>query len=506
MGLLAVYVAVIAPTVVQLFVEDVVAFLLSQVAVAMVEILLFLIFAYVILLPITETLRDVQTSQVEIFLAAPIKPSDVLLGEFVGVMPFYAIAITVIAGLFTAVLQPLGLHFMQVVMIVLVFVVIVLSALWIGTVFAAVLRTRLGRVARGRDVGRGLSVVLVLPLIALMYAIMGGGLLEALADPSTSGVVKAVLGLLPSSWGAEIIVGFAVHPGTVGAISFETVTRFGGLLAFFGATLWLGAKAAGRAYRLEPTAFTASRVKPDGVFYKGVKSLGGGGPFGTLLVSTVKDYSRRFENLSWLLYAMGLTALVGIFFGDPSSGPEDPLLTLSVLMSPLLSGLALGTVSRGKEQLFLYKKSPSGMGRFVRARALQGWLVAVPIAAGAMTVSTILVPQITFGSVVMNVLLGSLRTAANVALLLGLVLLIPNFTEESRARMLSIMINLQIAVFSTIGLEIGLPRLGLSFRQMFPDLNRAVGLLYDHLLHTTILALVGVVLLYLGTRKMSQIE
>jgi hypothetical protein len=75
------------------------------------------------------------------------------------------------------------------------------------------------------------------------------------------------------------------------------------------------------------------------------------------------------------------------------------------------------------------------MGRFVRARALQGWLVAVPIAAGAMTVSTILVPQIAFSSVVMNVLLGSLRTAANVALLLGLVLLIPSFTEESRARM-----------------------------------------------------------------------
>jgi hypothetical protein len=68
------------------------------------------------------------------------------------------------------------------------------------------------------------------------------------------------------------------------------------------------------------------------------------------------------------------------------------------------------------------------------------------------------------------------------------------------------MINLQIAVFSTIGLEIGLPRLRLSFRQMFPDLDRVVGLLYDHLLHTAILALVGVVLLFLGMRKLRQIE
>ncbi|MCZ2809040.1 MAG: hypothetical protein O2V44_06780, partial [Candidatus Bathyarchaeota archaeon] len=113
-GLLAVYVGFIAPAVVSLFIDDLLAFFLSQIALAMVPIIIFMIFFYLIILPITYTLQGMQAGQVEIFLAAPIKPSEVLLGEFLGVMPFYAIAITVIAGFFTAALTPLGLDMLQI--------------------------------------------------------------------------------------------------------------------------------------------------------------------------------------------------------------------------------------------------------------------------------------------------------------------------------------------------------------------------------------------------------
>ena len=123
-GLLAVYVAFIAPAIVSAFIDELLAFFLSQVAVAMIQILMFLLFIYILILPITYTLRDVQTGQLEIFLAAPIKPSDVLLGEFLGVVPFYAIAVAVVAGFFTAVLNPLGLGLVQIAIIIMVFVLI----------------------------------------------------------------------------------------------------------------------------------------------------------------------------------------------------------------------------------------------------------------------------------------------------------------------------------------------------------------------------------------------
>jgi hypothetical protein len=505
-ALLAVYVAFIAPAVVSPFINGFIAFIITQTAVPLVQIVLFMFFFFLILLPISDTLRELQTGQLEIFLAAPIKPSDVLLGEFLGRMPFYAIAITVITGTFTALLNPLGLDMAQNAIIIIVFIVTLLSAFWIGIVTAAILRTKLGKTARGKDVGRALAIVIVLPMIAVMYAILGGGLLEALVDPGTSGMVRTILGVLPSSWGAEIFVSFASNPGNIGAVGLETLTRFGGLLAFFLAVLWLGAKSANRAYSLEPTTFVSSRVTPDGFFYKTIRYVGGGSSFGTLLVSIFKDYSRRLENLSWIVYVVGLIALLRVFFSDPSSGSIDPLISSSEMAIPFLAAFVVGTVSRGRETIFIYKKSPSGMVKFVKARLLQGWLVAVPIAAVLVAVSTILVPQMTLTSLSINTIWGSLRALASVALVLGLALINPIFAEGSRERNLGIVINLMVTIFATIGLDITLHSLDLSFSKILPNLDQLTSLLYDQLLLTAILFLVGIALLYIGTRKLSRIE
>ena len=97
-------------------------------------------------------------------------------------------------------------------------------------------------------------------MIAVMYAIMGGGLLDALADPGVRGTVGAILELLPSSWGAELILSFASNPGDIGSVGVATLTRFGWLLVFGRAALWGGTMVARRAYNLEPTTFSVARV------------------------------------------------------------------------------------------------------------------------------------------------------------------------------------------------------------------------------------------------------
>jgi len=492
-GLLAFYVLLIAPAFVDLFIDDVLLFFLSQVAMAMVPIVMFMFFFYLMILPITYTLQGMQAGQVEIFLAAPIKPSDVLLGEFLGVMPFYAIAFTMIAGFFTAALSPLGLDSVQMAIIVTVFTLTFLSALWIGTVIAALIRTRFARTARGRDIGKALSLVLALPMIAVMYAIMGGGLVEALANPGTSGMIRTVLGLLPSSWAAEVIVGFANFPGNISAVGFETLTRFAGLATFFVIVLWLGTKAANRAYSIEPTTFTASRSKPDGLLYKSIRYLGGSRSFGTLLVSVFKDYGRRLENLSRIIYVVGLIAMVRIFFGGDLDA-EGPIL-MGIFLFPFLAVLVVGQVTAGgKESLFIYKKAPFGVDRFVKARLLQGWLVAVPIGVAITAISLILIPQITLTSLLTYSVLMVLTIAANVLLASGLSLLRPEFSENARAQMIGLMVNAQVAVFASIGIFIG--------SQIILDLS-----FFDALLLQTVLIwALGIVFLLLGKRKIAKIE
>ncbi|MBC8498362.1 hypothetical protein H8D40_05190 [Candidatus Bathyarchaeota archaeon] len=481
-GLLAVYVLFIAPAVIGLFIDDLLVFFLSQVAIAMVQIILFMIFVYFTIFPITNTLKDTQTELLELFLAAPIKPSDVLLGEFLGQMPFYAIAVTVIAGLFTAILAPLGLDVVQMAVIIIIFAVTFFSAQWIGTVIAALLRTRLGKTARGRDIGKALALVMALPMIALMYSMMGGSLLETLANPGTSGMVQAVLGWLPSSWGAEVIVGFASNLGNISAVGLETLTRFGGLVVFFVASLWLGLKAANRAYSLEPTTFIASRAMPDGAFYKIIRYLGGGGSFGTLLVSVFKNYGRRLENISKIAYVVGLLILMNIFLGDPEH-PQYMVLEVAPLIFSVLAVFVVGEVTlRGKEGLFIYRKAPSGVGRLVKARLLHGLLVLVPITVTITAVRTILIPSATLISVLTNIGIIVLIVAANVVLALGLSLLNPAFTAKSGNFMVNVMIVPQLGFVILIisGSNWGL--------------------------YVPLIWFVGIVFLYLEARKLRNIE
>jgi len=493
-GFLAVYVAFIAPGLANLFLNDFLAFLLSQAAVAMVQIVLFIVFFYFLIIPITNTLKETQIGEIEIFLAAPIRPSDVLLGEFAGEMPFYAIIVTIITGFFTAVLLPMGLDWFQVAIIIVIFAVTFFSALWIGTVIAAVLRTRLGKTARGRDIGRALSFLIALPMVAVMYALMGGGLLETLSDPAASGLVRSVFGLLPSSWGAEVIVGFASHPANIGAIALEVLTRFGSLLVFFFASFWVGAKVADRAYSLESFTFTSSQAKPDGVFYKSIRTIGGGKSFSSILVAVFKDYGRRLENLSKVFYMVGLLALVNVFLVRPDD--TEGSLVMAQLILPLLAAFVTGEVTlRGKETLFIFRKTPSGVWRLIKARLVQGWLVVVPIAAFAIAISTILSALTSPVYLLINVGLVGLTVAANVTFVLGLFLLNPAFSEKSSSYMLNIMVTMYLQIGLFLGPLIILESLfgfGIYLTSFFATipLSWVFGLLF----------------LYLGKRKLDRIE
>jgi len=391
--------------------------------------------------------------------------------------------------------DPLRLDLVQIAITMTIFVSTFFSALSIGTVTAAIFRTKLGKTARGRDIGRALALIIALPMIAVMYALVGGGLLQALANPRTSGMVRTILSLLPSSWGAEVFVGFASNPGNIGVTGFETLTRFSGLVAFFLAVLWLGAKAANRAYSLEPTTFVALRAKPDGVFYKTVKRLGGGGPFGTLLVSIFKDYGRRLENLSKVFYTLGLLTVLNMFLIQPDD-PEGSLV-MTLFLLPLLSASVLGEVTlRGKECLFIYKKAPLGVGRLVKARLLKGWLIVVPISALVTAVTTVIRLQNTFMFLLINTGLVVITVAATVVFVLGLFLLNPAFSEKSGNLWVNIMITMQ-------ALPIGTFLIPLIVLQKVFDLG-----LYETLFYFTVPLnwLVGILLLYLGKRKLSRIE
>ncbi len=481
-GLFGAWVFYLAPMMVRSLMGDFEGLIVSEIAVALFEIILFMFSVFLTIIPVSNALREDGVGQVELMLKAPVRPGDVLVGEFIGKTPLYTIFAIVFAGLFTALLTPLGLSGIQTTLIIFMAFITCLGSFWIGTVIAAVARTTIGRTAKGKDIGKAMAFILVLPLVALMYAMMNGNLFVILSDPGTNGLVKTVLGLFPSSWAAEVIVAFALNPSNISAVLTLTLTRVGGMIVFMTAALAIGWMVTGRAYSLEPTNLGVTVVGADGAFYRTIKLLGGGGSFGSLLVSAFKDYSRRLENLSQIGYIVGLLVILNFTFVDDASGAQIMGLMMATVLSLFLCA---ETTIRGKETLFIYRKTPSGVSRFMKAKIMQAWFIVIPLMVAIWGFSAFRFNLAFSVPFLMEMGSALLVAMANALMALGLSFTNPAYSQKSTAYM----INFQVVAFLVMGTLI------------IPDV-----VLHMPWLHLPLAWIVGLVLFFLGYRKMSSME
>lgn len=497
-GGLATYILFIAPSIVDLVVDDLHELMLSIVAVALIEVFLFVYFIMFASLPITSTIQDIKTDHIEIYLSSPVKQSDILIGEFIGKIPFYAAFAALIGGTFTAALFPLGLDAFQIIAIVIIFIVLFLSATWIGTMIAVVLRSILMKSARGRDIGKGLAIIVILPVVAIIYFIIGG-YLEALKDPQTAELVQDIFGFFPWGWGAEVIVVFAQNPGDIFAIEFTTIIQFSGLIVFFCGSLLIGGKVANRVYNLEPTSFSASKSKSNSLFYNSIKKLGGGGSSGLLLSSSFKIYFRKARNIAWIIYGVGLITVMNIFLSRPDD-PESAFI-MSLFIGPLLAAFVASDISlQGKENLLLYRQTPTGTAKYLKIKLFQYLVTILPIVFVVEATINLLVPNITLEVLVLNVLLTVLIAGAATTFTLGLFLLNPAFHDKSG----EFMINIQVCVFVVM---ISFFALLIPLDQIVYDLFGIVDALYPvTMIYTGLQWILAVVMLSFGAKKLINME
>ncbi len=403
---------------------------LSDAALAFLQVILFVIFISVLTIPIMQTLQDASLAPLETLLSAPVRPKDVLIGKFLGMLPTYSILISILAGTFLALFIPFGMTMDQVLISVAVFVLVVLIALWLGLLIAAMLKARLGRSVRGREAGQAMALLIALPLVGLMYLSMNGQMMDALQGRGAD--LSGAFWLLPSSWGADLVLRFLRHPGDLGFEAGRTVLGLLGLSGFLLGSVLVGGRLSGRAYDLEPVSFATPRAAPEGRMYRYARAAALGGAFGSVLVTVMKDYGRRLENLSRVLYIMGLVIMMEVFMlGSlpPGNYVSLALLTVSWLMAFLCVFVVGEVTSRGKDNLFIYRKAPGGESRLVRARVLQGWLVVQPVAA--LSALIVLLPAgLPWPEVLALCAWLVWVSSAYVMMSTGLFLLFPAFTEK----------------------------------------------------------------------------
>ena len=479
----------IVPWMTDFFLDEVEVFFLSTAAVVLIQIILFTMFILFLFFPISFSLNSGQEEYYEILLSAPLRPKDVILGKFIGDMPFYSVGVIAASSVLVALLLPLGLGVIQGALITIVFVLTFFSALWIGVVLAAMIRSKIGSSTRGKDIGKALSMAVALPMVGLMYALMSGMVYTALVDSGSSGPLPFVLDLLPSSWGADVVVGFAVTPGDATGISLEDTLRVGAMAVFFVGVLWAGTVFADRAYNLESQSLSSNLARQEGLFYRAVRAVCGGGAFGSLVVSVFKDYGRRLENVSKVVYVIGLVALVTFFFGDTED--SDGGLIMMFFLLPFLAGFIVGEVTvRGKENLFIYRKAPNGESRLVWARLAQSMLVMTPLTVVATAIPLITMSGMDNPAAYLMVPYMIAFSAALVVFSLGLFLMWPVFSEKPA----DMMANVMILMFFMMGCFFATVFLGL-----FGDVAGWLFML-------ALTSLSGAVVLLLGVRNLRTLE
>jgi hypothetical protein len=200
-----------------------------------------------------------------------------------------------------------------------------------------------------------------------------------------------------------------------------------------------------------------------------------------------KDYSRRLQNITWIIYIVGILILFLAFVSD-FEGPLDVVI-MSQFLFALLAAVVVGDVTiRGKENLFIYRKSPNGEHRFVKARLLQSCIVVIPIVALATSIPLSFIPDTNLIIIIAYTGYTSLNAAAYTSFALGLFLLKPAFSEKTGEFMANIMIVNMVAVFLFIFLMI------------------IFGTPLSLFLFSGIIWLIGINMLYFGKHNLSRIE
>ncbi len=358
--------------------------------------IMMVLWMFILIVPISNSLENVKIGQWEILFSNNVKTRDLLFGTFVGRIPVY--------GIFVLALGPIAVapfvyaYNVSIVGQLLMYLVIFLFAIvtiWLSTVFSTAIHAKIGSSPRGDDVGKALSWALV-PLVALpamgsMYWI----------DSVVSLLNLDVSMILPSTWSADILTWIAMYTGSLRPSSILNLELYWFavspivdmlLLGIFSITvLFIGFKSADRlfAYGASPGSQKVARAGPENLFIRGIRRAFGE-RFGTIVVTSFKDYSRKLQNIAKLSYGIFLAILIPLLigFGPFSTMVDDPIFVpvMTSMMIGMMLGIFSGIIFGGvglfdsRDQLWILKSAPRGVPKFIVARVISYMMVGIPYA------------------------------------------------------------------------------------------------------------------------------
>jgi len=327
-----------------------------------IEFILMMLFLIIIMYPMQNIYRKTEVGYKEIVLASPARPGDIFFGEFIGKVPIYLIFILALAPVITGLINPIiNLNILHYIVIYLCVAGHVIFAALLGSILVSWLEHKIARSEKARDLGKVLLFLLAIAMVAIMYTF------TYLFDYIKSNPqIKNYLSFYPSLWFSNIIL-YTIQPALISAY-FLNIWGSISLATFIPLTiLYITFKKAHVFFSLETSIEkTTTIIEKENRFYRFIRKITRIKWEG-LIITQLKEFFRKRENIMKIVYTIGLTLFEGVIFaflgGDyPNLDIEDisMYMMMSVMIAGMLFSLFLGNYIfvDSKELIWVYKKSP----------------------------------------------------------------------------------------------------------------------------------------------------
>jgi hypothetical protein len=355
----------------------------------------FMLYLWMMLLfgPIASALQEVKIGQWEIMLSNNVKTRDILIGSFIARIPVYGLAILFIAPiLISPFMVILKVSLIGQVLTYLNLFLFAICTNWLSNLLATAIQSKLGDSLRGNDLAKAFATITGFSIMIPIYVV------QFFPEQSAAVMSLDIFTVLPFTWCADLItwVSFlnsgaglnsSVLVGLGSILSFDAFVCLALILSFFCVTIGLGLQAADRLFTIKAGVRTEKivTVRNENSIYKSIRRLLPG-TFGVLLITTLKDFGRKAQNISSLIFGIILAAIIPMMTSI-SIAPNEPVrgffyfsITSSMMLS-VTSSMAFGGLAflESKNQLWMLRSAPKGVVQYVKARMAQSLIFAIPM-------------------------------------------------------------------------------------------------------------------------------
>jgi hypothetical protein len=363
-------------------------------AIAMIiEYALMIFFIVILMYPLNNIYRKTEIGFKEILLSSPVAAGDIFLGEFMGKIPLLSSAVLAFTPIVVGLLNPIvNLTLVQIAVIyTCVFGMLFLATL-IGTIIMSWIEHKIAQSEKARDLAKVLLMLLALGMVILIYSVQFGYQF-IMENPE----LKNYLIWYPALWFSNIIL-YVFDPVLLDTYILNIWMSVALAVLIPILFLYISYKRADNFYTLEGGVEKFNTlIEKEGAFYKINRRIIGAKWEG-LIITQFKEFFRKKENIMKLVYLTGLTCVYGLVFSFSVSQAQQDFISgqlkvlVAVLMGGMLFGLMLGSYIfvGSKGLLWVYKRSPRGIGSMVYSYIFSLLILDILIAVGVTTFFTIL--------------------------------------------------------------------------------------------------------------------